>query len=76
MTSSCLNCRRTIWNASAIEHCRDGVVVGVTCGKMMQASCEKLMRDRKERPFTFRVMKRIARKALDERDREQQRTTS
>lgn len=66
MTTSCLNCRRAIMIAGAVEHCRDGVIIGHTCGKSMRISCSRLLRDRKERPFAYRAIKRIARKALDE----------
>lgn len=68
MTTLCLNCRRTILIDRAIEHCRDGVVVGHTCGKLMRISCSVLLRDRKERPFAYRAIKRVARRAIDSAD--------
>ena len=70
MTTTCLNCRRVIFEAHAIEHCRDGVVVGHTCSPSMQKSCEALMRERHERPFYWRSMRRVARTAIAASERE------
>lgn len=59
-----MTCRRTIFEATSIEHCRDGVIVGHTCGKSMQHSCRKLSLDRRARPTLYKALSKTAREAL------------